>query len=97
MQQNALAQFRESSITYQRAMLMIDLVVGIQLSKVLSDYFHFACPLAVRIMMEKKPVIESEANKVRAERCKAVIKSAREALGIKDVGEITLYHPADTR
>jgi hypothetical protein len=95
MQRDALARFLECSIKYQRTMLMVDLVVGIQLSKILSDYFQFANPLAVRIMMEKKPVIESEANRKRAEMRKAVIKSAREALGIKDAGEIMVYQSAD--
>lgn len=97
IQQEALTRFRDSSTAYQSAMLTIDLVVGIQLSKALSNYFQFACPLAVKIMTERKAVIESEANKQRAEMSKAVIKSAREVLGIRDAGEIALYQTADAR
>jgi hypothetical protein len=75
---------------------MVDLVIGEPLSNQLSGYFQLSGELAIRIAREKRAVIDSEANKMRAEMHKTIVGLAREALGVKDAGESMLQQPAGT-
>ncbi|HMD78170.1 MAG TPA: hypothetical protein VKG86_12450 [Terracidiphilus sp.] len=91
LQKGATQRFQESSITYRRAMSVIDLVVGGKLSKDLSNCFQFAGPLALVVLRNKRrALVESGTKRELAEKCMAVIRSAREALGIKDADESLL-------
>jgi hypothetical protein len=90
-QLDAMLQFRKHSSAYKRAHIIADLAVGGNLSKNLSKYFQFALPLVRQGFSNRKPFLETVAKKKElALRGNAVIMSAREALGIKDAGDLPL-------
>ncbi len=86
-----MLQFRKHCSAYKRAHIIADLAVGGNLSRDLSKYFQFALPLARQGYINRKSFLESAAKKKElALRGNAVIMSAREALGIKDAGDLPL-------
>jgi hypothetical protein len=88
---NAMLQFRKHCSAYKRAHIIADLAVGENLSRNLSKYFQFALPLARQGFNNRRPFLEGAAKKKElALRGNAVIMSAREALGIKDAGDLPL-------
>ena len=88
---DAMLQFRKHCSAYKRAHIIADLAVGGNLSGSLSKYFQFALPLVRQGLNNRRPFLESAAKKKElALRGNAVIMSAREALGIKDAGDLPL-------
>lgn len=88
---DAMLQFRKCCSAYKRAHIIADLAVGGNLSRNLSKYFQFALPLVRQGLNNRQPILESTAKKKElALRGNAVIMSAREALGIKDAGDLPL-------
>ena len=89
LQHEAGLRFRDKSTTYEQAMFVVDLVIGGQLSKDLSNFFQLACPLAVHMLKNQQTSLaEPETKKKLARREIAVICSAREALGIEGAEEL---------
>lgn len=96
MQIGAMQQFGKCRSAYKRAHIVADLAVGGQVSKDLSAYFQFAAPLGRDAISKKRNVLESTSTKKElALRGNAVIMSAREALGIKDAGDLPLLDESD--
>ncbi len=88
---DAILQFRKCCAGYKRAHIVADLAVGGNLSRTLSDYFQFALPLVSHGLNNRKSFFASGSGKKElALRGNAVTISAREALGIKDAGELPL-------
>lgn len=88
---DAMLQFRKHCSAYKRAQIIADLAVGGNLSRDLSKYFLFALPLARQGFKNRKPFLESAAKKKElALRGNAIIMSPREALGIKEAGDLPL-------
>jgi len=93
---DAILQFGKRCSAYKRAHIIADLAVGGNLSKKLSKYFQFALPLVRQGLNNRKPFLESAAKKTElALRGNAVIMSAREALGIKDAGDLPLLNESN--
>ncbi len=87
MKIEAIKQFRQCSSSHQRAHTVADLAIGGKLSKSISEYFQFALRL-VAAVQSKRISAEKSTRKQLAKLHNAVILSAREALGIKDAGDI---------
>jgi hypothetical protein len=87
---DAIQRFKEGSAAYKRAHIVIDLSVGGDLSKRLSDYFQFALPYAKEVLNRRESCLKTEHMKELALRGNAAIMAARDALGIKDAGELPL-------
>jgi hypothetical protein len=83
----AMKLFDQCSSSYQRAHTVADLVIGGNLSRSISGYFQFALPL-VRNMLLGRSSFDKNAQKDLAKLHNSVILSAREALGIKDTGDL---------
>jgi hypothetical protein len=87
LQHEAALRFRDKSTTYEQAMFVVDLVIGGQLSKELSNFFQIACPLAVRMFKDQQRAFaKPETKKELAKSETAVIHSARVTLGIEGDG-----------
>ena len=87
---DATQRFGERSAAYKRAHIVIDLSVGGDLSKRLSEYFQLALPHAREVLTKRESCLKKEHRKELALRGNAVIMAARDALGIKDAGELPL-------
>jgi hypothetical protein len=91
LQCNALSQFRKCDSEYNRAHIIADLSVGGQVSKDLSKYIQFSAPIILDALPERRRFLNRpETLKELAQRRDAVIMSSREALGIKDAGDLPL-------
>jgi hypothetical protein len=89
MRLDAMQQFSKCCSAYKRAHIVADLAVGGDVSKKLSEYFQFALPLVREGLRNRKSFLEAaEKRKELALRGNAVVISAREALGIKDAGDL---------
>jgi len=91
LQRDAILQFGKCNSAFKRAHIIADLAVGGNLSKNLSNYFQFALPLVCQGLNNRRTFLDS-ADKKRnlALMGNAVITSAREALKIKDAGDLPL-------
>lgn len=88
---DAILQFGKCCSAYKRAHIIADLAVGGNLSSNLSKYFQFALPLARQGLYNRKAFLDSAAKKKEfALKGNAVIMSAREALGIRNAGDLPL-------
>jgi hypothetical protein len=87
---DAMQRFRERSAAYKRANIVIDLSVGGDLSKRLSEYFQLALPHAREVLSRRESYLKTEHRKELALRENAAIMAARDALRIKDAGELPL-------
>lgn len=86
---DAMHQFHKCCSAYSRAHIIADLAVGGKVSKKLSEYFQFALPLVRDGLCNRKSFLDSASKKKElALRGNAVVISAREALGIKNAGEL---------
>jgi hypothetical protein len=83
----AVKLFRRCSSSYQRAHTIADVAIGGELSRSISGYFQFALPLTGK-MKSDRTCFNTSAKKQLAKLHNAVILSAREALGIKDAGDL---------
>ena len=90
LQIDAMLQFRKRCSEYKRAHIVADLAVGGNLSRDLSKYFQFALPLVREGYKNRKTFLRRADKKELALRGNAVVTSAREALGIKDAGDLPL-------
>ena len=79
--------FRRSRASFIRAYKVADVAVGGQFSKVLSAYFLLTGAVS-KDMTRQKRFLDNAKNRDLALSDKAVILSARQALGIKDAGEL---------
>jgi hypothetical protein len=90
-QHDAIEQFRKGCSAYKRAHIVADLAVGGMISKNFSAYFQFALPLVGSALPKRRGFLDEAAPKKElALRGNAVTMSAREALGIKDAGDLPL-------
>ncbi len=89
MRIDAYQQLRKCSSAYKRAHIVADLAVGGQVSKTLSAYFQLALKLSLQSVKQNSSIPSNERKEL-ALRGNAVIISAREALGIKDAGDLPL-------
>lgn len=88
---DAMLQFGKCCSAYKRAHIIADLAVGGNLSRNLSKYFQFALPLVPQGLHNRKTFLESaDKKKELALKGNAVIMSAREALGIRNAGDLPL-------
>lgn len=87
---DAMQRFSEKSAAYKRAHIVIDLSVGGDLSKRLSEYFQLALPYAREVLSGRGSCLKTDQRKELALRGNAAIMAARDALGIKDAGELPL-------
>jgi hypothetical protein len=81
--------FRSSRTSFRRAHLIADLAVGGQFSNAMSAYFLLTGAV-VRDMTRQRAFLDSAKSKELALSGNNVILSARQALGIKDAGELPL-------
>jgi hypothetical protein len=91
LQLDAMLQFGKRCSAYERVHIVADLAVGGNLSRNLSRYFQFALPLVREGLNNRRTFLDSAAKKKElALRGNAAIIAAREALGIRDAGELPL-------
>jgi hypothetical protein len=83
----AIKSFGQCSSSYQRAHTIADVAIGGKLSRSISEYFQVALPLVGR-MHSDRTVFDTNARKNLAKLHNNVILSAREALGVKDAGDL---------
>jgi hypothetical protein len=86
----AIQRFRNSRTSFRRAYLIVDLAVGGQLSKAMSAYFLLAGDVSTD-MTHKRSFLDSAKHKELALSGNNVILSARQALGIKDAGDLPKF------
>jgi hypothetical protein len=90
----AIKLFGLCSSSYQRAHTVADVAIGGKLSKNISGYFQFALPLVGK-MQASRTTFDKNAQKQLAKWHNAVILSAREALGIKEAGDLPVLDYAN--
>jgi hypothetical protein len=86
----AVQGFRSSRTSFRRAYLIVDLAVGGQFSNALSAYFLLTGVVSTD-MTHKRSFLDSAKHKELALSGNSVILSARQALGIKDAGDLTRF------
>ena len=86
----ACQRFRDSRNSFMRAYHIANLAVGGQFSKDLSAYFLLSGGVS-NDMTDKKSFLDSAKSKALALSGNNVILSARQALGIKDAGDIPQF------
>jgi hypothetical protein len=88
----AVKKFSRCSSSYQRAHTIADVAIGGKLSISISGYFQFALSLVGKMRSDKmrsdRMSFSADERKELAKLHNAVILSAREALGIKDAGDL---------
>jgi methionine salvage enolase-phosphatase E1 len=83
----AMKLFTRCSSSYQRAHTVADVAIGGKLSKNISGYFQCALPFVGKVQSDRSSV-DKNAQKQLTKWHNAVILSAREALGIKEAGDL---------
>jgi hypothetical protein len=86
----AIQHFRNSRTSFRRAHLIVDLAVGGQLSNAMSGYFLLTGVVSTD-MTHKRGFLDSAKHKELALSGNGVILSARQALGIKDAGDLPRF------
>ncbi len=86
----AMRNHQEKSSAFKRAHIVIDLSVGGNLSKRLSEYFQIALPQTMEVITKRDSCLTSEQIKVTALKGNEVVMAAREAVGIQDAGQLPL-------
>jgi hypothetical protein len=86
----AVKGFRSSRTSFMRAYHIADMAVGGQFSNTMSEYFRLTGAVSTD-MTHSRSVLDSTKSKELALSGKNVILSARQALGIKDAGDLTRF------
>jgi hypothetical protein len=82
-----IQRFRNSRTSFRRAHLIVDLAVGGQFSNAMSAYFRLTGVVSTD-MTHKRSFLDSAKHQELALSGNSVILSARQALGIKDAGDL---------
>lgn len=86
----AIQGFRSSRTSFRRACLIANLAVGAQFSNAMSAYFLLTGKVGKEMTLQKC-LLDSAKNKELALGGNDVILSARQALGIKDAGDLPRF------
>jgi hypothetical protein len=87
----AIQRFRNSRTSFRRAHLIADLAVGGQFSNAMSAYFLLTGVVSTD-MTHNRSFLDSAKYKELESSGNSVILSARQALGIKDAGDLPRFH-----
>ena len=85
-----IQRFRNSRTSFRRAHLIVDLAVGGQFSNAMSAYFRLTGVVSTD-MTHKRSFLDSAKHQELALSGNSVILSARQALGIKDAGDLPRF------